>query len=165
MRSGALLLALAVACTAAKFERRDGRFVHRGRGFAIDIPNGNWRTISLRGADLALRGPAGQRMSFTSRCNVPIARAEVLARHLRFAIGSHRLIDSGAAEGLAGDAWLQVLEADSLRLKTVTLVESPCVYDWSLAARREFEDAEVVFDRWWRSFRPARRASVPEVGP
>ena len=141
------------------FERRDGRFVHRSRGYTIDAPPGDWRTISIPGADLAWASPGGERMSFGSRCNVPLARAEVLARHLRFAMGPHRVIESRAADALEGDAWLQVLEIDSLRLRTVTLVASPCVYDWSLAARREAPEVEDAFDRWWQSFRPPRRAA------
>lgn len=129
-------------------------FVSSNPPYSVESPGAKWRSVSVPGSDLSLVGPTGSRMSLSSRCNAPLASVEILARHLRFSIGPHRLLESRAIEEAGVQAWLQYFDAAALRLKTVTTIRARCVYDWVLVARPEqFEPAEASFDRWRASFR------------
>ncbi len=153
----ALVLVLAVSGCRTAIGLEDGRYHHPRRGYVIDRPDGAWKPVSAEGADLALRGAQGQMMSLSSRCRTPLASPRVLARHLRIGMGAHR-VRAGAAVDVDGHpGWMQIFDARDgqafVRVKTVTSVVPPCVYDFVLVARHSFPEADRRFDAWWHSFR------------
>ena len=50
-------------------------------------------------------------------------------------------------------------DPQAVRVKTVTLVDARCVYDFVLAASGDWPAAEAAFDAWWGSFRAAPAAA------
>jgi len=161
--AGVAIASLAsLGCAAGPVEETDQGFVHRRHGYRVAAPPANgepWRRVSVDGSDLAWERSGPVRMSVSSRCRVPLTRADVLAHHLRIGVTEYTLRDEGAVSlgTLAG--WQQVFDAVAggalVRVKTVTIVSEPCVIDWVLTARdgRGFEAAERDFETWWRSLR------------
>jgi hypothetical protein len=84
-----------------------------------------------------------------------------MARHLLIGLRERTLVAAGPTQVEGRDAWAQtvdiVLEGDSVRVKTVTLVALGCSFDWILMTAGDFEPAEQAFDAWWGSFRLAPR--------
>ena len=148
-------------------------------GWSIAVPPGGearWTRIRVEGADLALRGPAGELMSLEVHCGVPLATPEVLARTLRGSIPDALVHDQHEVTVDGRVAWAQVFDArlerrraprpddsgahgdddaPAVRVKTVTRVDTRCVHDFVLAARGDWPAAEAAFDAWWGSFRAA----------
>jgi len=148
-------------------------------GWSIALPPGGearWTRIRVEGADLALRGPAGELLSLEVHCGVPLAEPEILARGLRVGIPEAQLRDQREVTVDGRRAWAQVFdaspgpdsrsaaagqapEAPAVRVKTVTRVDARCVQDFVLAAPGDWAPAEAAFDAWWGSFRAAPEAS------
>ena len=150
-------------------------------GWSIALPPGGearWTRIRVEGADLALRGPAGELMSLEVHCGVPLAEPEVLARGLRVGIPEAQLRDQHEVTVDGRRAWAQVFdaspapdprptaagatgtrEAPAVRVKAVTRVDALCVQDFVLAAPGDWAPAEAAFDAWWGSFRAAPEAT------
>jgi hypothetical protein len=161
--AGVAIAGLAIwSCAAGPFVETDAGFVHRRHGYRVSAPPQRdlpWRRVSVDGSDLAYERAGPVRMTLSSRCRVPLTRADVLARHLLIGVPHHTLRDAGAVsfDGLSG--WQQVFDAVQdgalVRVKTVTLVSEGCVIDWVLSARegRGFEAAEGDFEAWWHSLR------------
>ena len=162
---GAAAGLVALAGCASGLVRAGDRFQHPELGYRIGAPPGVWRRVSVEGADLALRAPGGATLSVSSRCRVSLSTPEVLARHLRFGLEAHRLRESGPVSVDGGPGWMQVFDAQSgartVRVKTVTRVEAPCVYDWVLVAADDFREVEPAFDAWWSSFRHGPEGAAP----
>jgi len=152
-------------------------------GWSIALPPGGearWTRIRVEGADLALRGPAGELMSLEVHCGVPLAEPEILARSLRVGIPDAQLRDQREVTVDGRRAWAQTFDArparrpdpkpaaagaagagdaPAVRVKTVTRVDTSCVQDFVLAAPGDWTPAEAAFDAWWGSFRAAPEAS------
>jgi len=157
-------------------------------GWSIAAPPGGearWTRIRVEGADLALRGPAGELMSLEVHCGVPLAEPQVLARSLRSGVPEALVRDQREVTVDGRLAWAQVFDArperrpapkpadpsgraqagsdagdaPAVRVKTVTRVDAHCVQDFVLAAPGDWAAAEGAFDAWWGSFRAAPEAS------
>lgn len=149
-----MLLASALACATTGASLRGERYVNQAKAYSIATPGAAWTQTHLANIDLVLRGPSRETLSLASRCRETVAGPRTLARHLRFELGAHALLEEGPEESEQGSAWGQTLQSGQVRVKTVTLVRGTCVYDFTLAAKQGFEEAETIFDLWWRSFRP-----------
>ena len=158
LRRALVLAAVAGALGCSTTLRLDGdRYHHERRGYSIDRPDGDWRSVSVERSDLALRGEHGQLMSVSSRCRTPLASPEILARHLRIGMAAHRLRVGAPVEVDGYPGWMQIFDARDdasfVRVKTVTGLVGICVYDFVLVAQHSFPASEAGFDAWWRSFR------------
>ena len=130
-------------------------------GISAPASTSDWKRVHVEGSVLAYRRSTLDappvRMSLSSRCKGPLAEPELLARHLRIGIPEHVLRQSEAVDAGTLVGWQQVFDATQggavVRVKTVTLVGEPCAFDWVLTAKNGegFEEAEPVFDAWWRS--------------
>ncbi len=150
----ALAAGVALACAQGKSGAWTGaRFVHAGRGYEVGSPGTAWSPIAIDGADVSLVGPGGALMSLSSRCKAPLAPPQVLARHLRFSIGDHELLESEAL-GEGSDApWRQHLRVGDLEIETITALRGECIFDWVLAASQDaFPPAQPAFRQWRESF-------------
>jgi hypothetical protein len=159
--------AMTAAGCRAPVVQQDGLYRHRALGYGIGSPpgpDGYWSHASLSRTDLGFRGAGGETMSLATRCGQPTAPPGILARHLRFGLSDHRLRGSGEVLVSGVPAWMQILEVTSgsasVGVKTVTLVLKECIFDFVLAARTRFEEAERAFDGWLETFRISSEDSV-----
>ncbi len=156
-RFDAALLAVLTAGCASSVTRVDGVFQHRRHGYAIAAPADAWRQVKVAHATLAFARGDAESMSLKSRCGRPVARAELMARHLLIRLKPRDVIASRPIQVAGRSGWLQVVdtavEGRPVRLKTVTLVVGDCSFDWVLASSGNFESAEAEFDAWWQSLR------------
>lgn len=140
---------------------------HKSLGYSIAHPGAssrNWERIEVDGADLSYRGaPAGEfaraSISLISQCGRPMARPELLARQLLIGTSERSVEAAGPIDVNGSAGWFQIFETRldgvSVRVKTVTVVESDCSFDFVLTAPSLPAALEAAFDRWWRSFRNA----------
>jgi hypothetical protein len=148
-------------CAASPLQPVEGGFGDSKHGYRIGVPpkaEPRWRRLEVEGSLLAFERPGPIRMTFSSRCGVPLTRPQLLARHLRIGIPAHVVRAEGPV-GLGGlEGWQQVFDADAergaVRVKTVTITGNGCAFDWVLIAREasDFEPAERDFDAWWQTF-------------
>ena len=170
LASAVSTVALGLACTGPLRETPEG-FLHERHGYRVGAPpaaDASWKRVRVDGSVLAYRREVVSqppvRMTLSSRCRVPLAEPELLARHLRIGVAEHVVRQSEAVEASPLSGWQQVFDVTQdgavVRVKTVTLVGDTCAYDWVLTARdgAGFEEAEPTFDAWWRSL------EVPNVG-
>ncbi|MEM7411938.1 MAG: hypothetical protein AAF430_17040 [Myxococcota bacterium] len=171
LASVALAGALGLSCSGPLRETPEG-FLHERHGYRVGAPpaaDATWKRVRVDGSVLAYRREAAAsqppvRMTLSSRCGVPLAEPELLARHLRIGVPEHVVRQNEAVEASPLPGWQQVFDVTQdgavVRVKTVTLVGDRCAYDWVLTARdgAGFEEAEPTFDAWWRSL------EVPSVG-
>jgi hypothetical protein len=148
-------------CAASPLAPVDGGFVDERHGYRIGLPTRAeppWRREKVEGSLLAFERPGPIRMTFSSRCGVPLTRPQLLARHLRIGIPAHVVRAEGPVAHASLEGWQQVFDADAargaVRVKTVTLTANACAFDWVLIAREasDFESAERDFDAWWKTF-------------
>lgn len=148
-------------CAASPLTAVAGGFADARHGYRIGLPpdaDPPWRAQDVEGSLLAYERPGPSRMTFSSRCGVPLARPQLLARHLRIGIPAHVVRAEGPAAVGSLEGWQQVFDADArrgaVRVKTVTATANGCAFDWVLAARdaADFERAERDFDAWWQTF-------------
>ncbi len=156
LRFGATALAvLAVGC-ASSVERVDGVFRHHRHGYTIAAPAGTWRSVDVDHATLAFARGDSESMSLKSRCGRPVARAELMARHLLIGLEPRDVVASHPVSVDGRSGWLQVVDTSAdgrpVRLKMVTLVVGDCSFDWVLATSADPGAAEAEFDAWWQSF-------------
>ena len=146
-----------VAGCASDIASVDGRYRHTRYDFTVGFPGPTWKRGEIEGAWIAFQRPGPQTMSMQARCGRPLTEPVIMARTLILGIPERRIIQSGPVQLAGGDGWTQTFDTRTdgvaVRVKTVTLVIEPCVYDWTLAASGDFEDAERAFDAWWTSFR------------
>jgi hypothetical protein len=167
---GVLLVPALWSCASSPLIPDDGGFRNPRHGYWIGNPPASespWEPEEVDGSLLAFRrsGSPAIRMTFSSRCGVPLPRPEFLARHLRIGIPANVVRESGPVQhgDLAG--WEQVFDAESergaVRVKTVTFVANDCALDWILIGRDSaaFEEAQPDFDAWW-----ATLAVEPQTG-
>jgi hypothetical protein len=168
----ALALPALWGCAASPLSAVGGGFVDKHHGYRIGVPPDSdppWRAQEVEGSLLAYERPGPVRMTFSSRCGVPLTRPQLLARHLRIGIPAHVVRAEGPVQLGSIAGWQQVFDADAergaVRVKTVTLAANECAFDWVLVARgaADFEGAERDFDVWWRSF--AVDAATAEAKP
>ena len=150
-------LLLATAC-AGDLMAIDGGYRHRRHGYLIDAPQGgDWEEVRVEGAVLAFRWSGRGTISLQSRCGRPVADPAVMARQLVIGVKDRTLRQGGPVVVAGRSGWSQtfdtVHDGAAVRVKTVTLVEDRCIFDWTLAATGSFEAAEPDFDAWWSSFR------------
>jgi hypothetical protein len=147
-------------CAAGPLVAIDGGFRNAAHGYRLGVPppaEPPWQPVSVEGSLLAYWRPGPIRMTFSSRCGVPLSRPEILARHLRIGVPAHVVREAGPVtlDALAG--WQQVFDTDGergvVRIETVTFVANDCALDWALSARegRGFEQAERDFEAWWQT--------------
>src|SRR5262245_6129437 len=151
----ALTLPALWGCAASPLSAVDGGFVDKRHGYRIGTPpdaDPPWRAQKVEGSLLAFERPGPSRMTFSSRCGVPLTRPQLLARHLRIGIPAHVVRAEGPIELGSLEGWQQVFDADAergaVRVKTVTVIANDCAFDWVLVAREasDFERAERDFD-------------------
>jgi hypothetical protein len=138
-------------------------FRHREIGYTISMPEWGgispWELHRVKGVDLAFRdsGASGRStMTLLSQCRRSGATPQILARQLTIGIPQSQIERSGPV-ALGGDSgWSQTFvthqEGVPVRVKTVTVVSLPCVFDWVLVVPGPLGPIEPVFDRWWASF-------------
>ncbi|MGH7336159.1 MAG: hypothetical protein ACREI7_01155 [Myxococcota bacterium] len=182
-----MLLALALwACAGSPLDPIDGGWRNARHGYWIGNPQTSdspWEPEDVEGSLLAFRrsGSGAIRMTFSSRCGVPLPPPQFLARHLRIGIPANVVRESGPVQVGALTGWQQVFDAEAehgaVRVKTVTVVANGCALDWVLTGREAsgFEEAERDFDAWWGTLRvepqggtaeaAAPRAPAPEETP
>lgn len=157
---------LGVGCASA-ITAVEGGYRNRALDFRIAAPAGPgpaWERVDVDEAALSFeRGAPGRRdsLSLLSRCGRPVARAELMARHLVIGLEERHVLVAGPV-GVAGrSGWTQtfdtVRQGVPVRIKTLTLVVGDCTFDWILAAAGPFSPAEAAFDAWWASFRLGSR--------
>ena len=155
-----MLFALALwACAGSPLDPIDGGWRNARHGYWIGNPPASdppWEPEEVEGSLLSFQRPgAAIRMTFSSRCGVPLPAPQFLARHLRIGIPANVVRESGPVQIGALAGWQQVFDADAehgaVRVKTVTVVANGCALDWVLIGREAggFEDAVHDFDAWW----------------
>ncbi|MDH3520267.1 MAG: hypothetical protein OEM49_07400 [Myxococcales bacterium] len=157
MAGGALSTLLTFGCAGSDLVVEGGRLRHPRQGYSVAIPSQPpWTRISADDIDLAYRAPGAAFMSLQSRCNRPLARPQVMARHLVIGLPERVVRQAGPVGVGEWPGWVQVFdtlhEGAAVRVKTVTIVAGRCTFDWVLSARAGFEQAEPSFDAWWQSF-------------
>ena len=162
------VLLVAPGCAGGPVKRiDDGRFENRKLDYAIEAPrfeSDDWRRIGLDGADLAWYADDGRSMSLASSCKKTKAGPYMLARRLLTGVPRDAVISAYPVAHRGDSGWAQIVETgvgrDAVRVKTVTIVNGGCVFDWVLVtpANDRFEEAARVFDAWWPSF--ARPSSL-----
>jgi len=171
---GSLVCAAAsLGACASDLTAVPGGYRHSGHGYRIsDPPSGSgvpWEPADIEGTALAYRRAGPQVMSLQSRCNRPVAKPAVMARQLLIGLDPRIVEQAGPVTHAGAPGWVQIfetpLEGRRVRVKTVTLVESGCSYDWVLTVTGAFEEAERDFDRWWGSFRLDANASGADAAP
>lgn len=156
----ALALLLGAAGCRSPIVQEDGLYRHRQLGYAIGRPpepEGYWSFADLERTDVAFRGRGGETLSLATRCRAPLAEPRILARHLRFGLPENSVRRAGEITIAGRPAWMQVFEIPGgggpVSVKTVTFVVRECIFDFLLAARSRFEEAERTFDAWLRTLR------------
>jgi hypothetical protein len=151
---------LGVACATGSFESVEGRLHHRVHGYSLAEPEATrppWKRVRVEGTAVAYRRPESVLMSLQSGCRRPLARPQVMARHLVIGLPDRTLRQAGPVAVGDWPGWTQTFdtlqEGTAVRVKTVTLTTNRCAIDWILTAAEGFEAAEPSFDRWWSSFR------------
>jgi hypothetical protein len=168
--AGVLLVPALWCCAGSPLIPEDGGFRNPRHGYWLGIPPASdppWEPDEVEGSLLAFRRSDSRaiRMTFSSRCSVPLPRPEFLARHLRIGIPANVVRESGPVEHGTLAGWQQVFDAESesgaVRVKTVTFVANDCALDWILIGRdaAAFEEAQGDFDAWW-----ATLAVEPQTG-
>ena len=121
-----------------------------------------WQAIRVDGADLAYRQSApeqGQRSALAaliSECGRGTDNLSVVGRQLLIGI-RNRARRRAAPVALRGSpGWMQVFDTiqdgEAIRVKTISVRDGGCTFDWVLVAPGAFRAAEDQFDRWWSSF-------------
>lgn len=178
LAAGLLALLPVGGCASPALVREGEQLRHARHGYRIAAPPPAWQPIDVDDADLAFRGPRGETMALLSQCGRPQADAAIMARQLVIGLGEWRLRQGGPAAIDGRSGWEQVFDARTpqgiVRVKTVTLVEGRCSFDWLLIVRGDFDAAQPGFDAWRESFRldatpqaaaPPAGASAPEPAP
>jgi hypothetical protein len=131
------------------------------QGWSIGVPAGDWQRAKAEGADLALRRADGAAMSVTSRCDGADAPPAMLARRLRPDRATRPIQKMKKLEIAGAPARRQRFETErdgrKLRITTLTRVAPPCIQDFVLVAPQAADDAESIFEAWWKSFDPGAR--------
>jgi len=157
LRFGAMALAVLAAGCAGSVRQIDGGFRHQRHGYTIAAPGGAWQAVEVDQATLAFKRGDAESMTLKSRCGRPVARAELMARHLLIGLTPRDVVESHSVSVDGRSGWLQVVDTafdgKPVRLKTVTLVVGDCSFDWVIATSADPIAAEAEFDAWWQSFR------------
>jgi hypothetical protein len=159
--AGPLWIALLAIACAGDLAAIEGGFEHRRHGYTIGFApedGGAWRRVPVDDAVLSFRRVGTSAwMSLQSRCGVPLAPPQILARHLRVGVETAAVRSSVPIELDGWPGWSQVFDArdaeGEVRVKTVTVVARRCIVDWVLVARQRFSEVEPLFDAWWGTFR------------
>lgn len=169
-----LLSACAGPVVAVSGEERRS-YQHRDLGYRIEHPgpavkDGAWRRKKVEGADLVFVGPDGAVMSLLHQCRETAASVELLARNLLIGLEDRVVRHSVPLEHAGDPGWSLVFDAQQdgvpVRVKTVTLRNGTCVYDWILVAPGAFRGPEQIFDHWWASFvGPPVEQTTAELAP
>jgi len=159
LRFGAVALAVFTGGCASDVRRVDGAFSHARHGYTIEALGPDWEAVDVDHATLTFARAPSETMSLKSRCGRPVAKADLMARHLLIGLDPREVVTSEPVAVDGRDGWLQVVrterEGRPVWLRTVTLVAGGCSFDWVLATARRASPAEADFDAWWGSFRLA----------
>jgi hypothetical protein len=127
----------------------------------LDVVAPDWRAIGVDGADLAYRQspPEGQRPALAaliSECGRGSGNLSVVGRQLLIGI-RNRALRLAAPVALRGSpGWMQIFDTiqdgEAIRVKTISIRDQGCTFDWVLVAPDSFSLAEDQFDGWWSSF-------------
>ena len=85
LRAVSWLVGVALVGCLGPIEQMGERYRHRQHGFALTAPagaDGPWERVEVPGATLAFRGPQDDTVVVKSRCGRPVARPQLMARHL-----------------------------------------------------------------------------------
>lgn len=165
-----LALLVALGCVGTDLVTVGDAYESRRRGYTIDSPNGPgtaWRRVGMPGAVIAFRRGGPQTVSLQTQCGRPVTTPKMMARHLLIGIEGRTRVEGEEVEIGGMEAWAQsfspgaVEVEDSVRMKTVTLVVDRCTFDWLLAVKGPFEEAEQAFDLWWSSFELTPSVDAP----
>jgi hypothetical protein len=167
------------SCAGSSFKK--GIYTDPELGYSIPDPNAHdeavgprWSRTSIKGTDLAYRGPDHAFLALSSHCDEDESRPNVLGRQLLVGLKNRRMISNEAFEFADGQAFRQSVESkdedgDVIFMQTVTLVREGCVVDWMLVENRAVPEVVSSFDRWWRAFMPGEMpkasSDLPEVTP
>jgi hypothetical protein len=161
-------------CASPVLVEEAGGLRHTRHGYWIDAPPSampRWERVEVKGAEIAYRRDGPVWMTLSSRCEIPLTRPRILARHLRIGIPAHTLREETAVRSHGMRGWQQVFDASEdgviVRVKTVTLVLGGCALDAMLSARdgAGYDAAQPGFDAWWRSLRPLDPPPEPPGTP
>jgi len=135
----------------------DGGYRHGRYDYSIGVPGAGWERVDVDDATLSFQRGGADTLSMVSRCGRPVAKAQLMARHLVIGLEDRTLVTAGPVSVAGYGGWTQTFDSAHsgypVRIKTVTLVLNDCSFDWILVAAGPFEPAEVVLDAWWASFR------------
>ena len=164
-RSGfAVSVLVCLACTST-LVLEGGHWRHGTLGYSIEALAPGWVPLRVDGVDLAFRGPGGATTSLSSRCHTPLARPQILARHLVIGLPDRSLLEARAVVVDGRPGWLQRYElsvdAATRRLTSVTTVVRECVIDFVLVEPHPASGSAQEFERWWGSFRWNAKPQVP----
>jgi len=147
---------------------RATRYRHRELHYTVRAPSSPrtlggvdvWRRVEVKRADIAFRGPKRDFVSVISDCDAETARRpHRLASGLLVGVDNRRKVEAGVLDTSSGEGWYQIYEArfddHPVRIKTVTMVHSECVFDWVLVSPGNFSLAERSFEAWRAGFEPA----------
>ena len=142
-----------------------GFYSHPDLHYRIARPTGGdsgWKLIRVKGADLAFRQAtpeAGHRpamMVLISECGRGTDNPSVMARQLLIGVRDRALRQAGPLAHRGSPGWMQVFdtihEGVAVRVKTISIRNQGCTFDWALVAPGPFRPAEGQFDAWWSSF-------------
>jgi hypothetical protein len=135
------------------------------RGYRIarlDAGTQGWKAIGVEGADLAYQqsapeeGQGAALAALISECGRGADNLSVVARQLLIGI-RNRAVRRAAPVALRGSpGWMQVFDTiqdgAAIRVKTISLRDEGCTFDWVLIAPGAFRAVEDQFDLWWSSF-------------
>ncbi|MGI9590903.1 MAG: hypothetical protein ACR2P8_06015 [Myxococcota bacterium] len=158
-------LLLSAGCATPSLSVTEQGFSHRRHDYTIGRAPAGWERVDVDGAAIAYRR-AHNTMSLQSRCGKPVAKPQLMARHLVIRLPDRTVVSAGPVPVAGRSGWAQVFDTAehevSVRVKTVTLVAQDCTFDWVLASTADFEAAESEFDAWRESFQLGLR--YQEVG-
>lgn len=142
---------LGTGCAGRRIEQG---VYHSDKGYRVRIPGPEWTVVDGSRADLELRPRNGQAgMLANATCEAQVARrsASVLQRQLLLGLPDRRLIEEEVVLVAGRPGTRAVVEAGGddagrVRIETVTVSDTRCVYDLAYAAPVD------VFAEWYREF-------------
>jgi hypothetical protein len=128
----------------------------------LDAGTQGWKAIGVEGADLAYQqrapeeGQGAALAALISECGRGANNLSVVSRQLLIGI-RNRAVRRAAPVALRGSpGWMQVFDTiqdgAAIRVKTVSVRDEGCTFDWVLVAPGAFRAVEDQFDGWWSSF-------------
>jgi hypothetical protein len=149
---------LAAGCAGRRIEQG---VYYSNKGYHVRIPGPEWTVVEESRADLELRPRSGQAgMLANATCEAQVARrsASVLQRQLLLGLPDRRLVEEGAVVVGGRPGTRTVVEAGGadggrVRIETVTVSDSRCVYDLVYAASVDvFAERRADFMEFVASF-------------